>query len=123
MKTRTKLRDNKLQEDIEQINQRIQELLEDIQRMSEKLLRDAQQKLFERAGTDFASFGGMKGQTGVDPYRVLGLDKSASDNEVKMRYHKRVRQFHPDTAGPGMEFHFQCTLAAYEMIKRERGWQ
>lgn len=109
-----------MQDDIERINQRIQELLEDIQHMPEKLIRDAQQKLFEQAGTDFASFGGMKGQTGVDPYRVLGLDKSASGDEVKKRYRERVRQFHPDTAGPGMEFHLQAVMAAYELIRRER---
>ena len=111
-----------MQEDLERINRKMQELLEDIQRMPEKLLRDAQQKLFERAGTDFASFAGMKGQTGVDPYRILGLDKSASDEEVKKRYRERLRQFHPDTAGPGMEFHLQAVMAAYELISRERGW-
>ena len=110
-------------DDFERINQKMQELLEDFQGMSEKLLRDASQKLFEQAGTDFAgSFRDMKGQAGADPYRVLGLDKTASDNEVKMRYHKRLRQFHPDTAGPGFEFHLQTVLAAYELIRRERGW-
>jgi DnaJ-domain-containing protein 1 len=122
MKTGTKRRGNELQEDIEQINRRIQEFLEDIQRMSEKLLRDAPQKLFERAGTDFTSFGGMKGQSAMDPYRILGLDKTASDGEIKKRYRERLRQFHPDTAGPGMEFHLQTVMAAYELIKRARGW-
>ena len=110
-------------DDFERINQKMQELLEDFQGMSEKLLRDASQKLFERAGIDFAgSFGGMKGQAGADPYRVLGLDKTASDEEIKKRYRERLRQFHPDTAGPGFEFHLQAVLAAYELIRRERGW-
>ena len=109
-------------DDFEKINQKMQELLEEFQGMSEKLLRDAQQKLFEQAGTDFASFGGMKGQTGVDPYRILGLDKTASDEEVKKRYRERLRQFHPDTAGPGMEFHLQAVLAAFQLISKERGW-
>jgi len=67
--------------------------------------------------------GMMSQQPGFDPYRILGLEKSASDEEVKKRYRERVRQFHPDTAGPGMEFHLQCTLAAYELIKKEREWQ
>ena len=109
-------------DDFERINQKTQELLSEFQKLPEALLRDAQKKIFERAGTDFASFGGMKGQTGVDPYRILGLDKFASDDEVKKRYRERLRQFHPDTAGPGMEFHLQAVMAAYELIKRARGW-
>jgi DnaJ-domain-containing protein 1 len=110
-------------DDFERINQKMQELLSEFQKLPEALLRDAQKKIFERAGTDFASFGGMKGQTGVDPYRVLGLDKSASDDKVKKRYRERLRQFHPDTAGPGMEFHLQAVMAAYQLISKERGWQ
>ncbi len=63
-------------------------------------------------------------QPGFDPYRILGLDKSASDEEVKKRYREHAYKFHPDTAGtPGTEFHFQMVEAAYEIIKRERGWQ
>ena len=118
MKTRTKLRENKLQEDIEQINRRIQELLNDLLKLPEKLLKDMPQKL----GSDFFALGGMKGQAVIDPYRILGLDKTTSDEEVKKRYRERLRQFHPDTAGPGMEFHLQAVLAAYELIRRERGW-
>ena len=107
-----------MQEDIEQINRRIQELLNDLLKLPEKLLKDMPQKL----GSDFSALGGMKGQAGIDPYRILGLDKTASDEEVKKRYRERLRQFHPDTAGPGMEFHLQAVLAAYELIRRERGW-
>ena len=121
-----------MQEDLERITQRLLEDLGNLQRYAEKQLEEGLkgafdpallQSLFKGAGFDASALSGLKGQTGVDPYRILGLDKAASDKEVKKRYHERVRQFHPDTAGPGMEFHFQCTLAAYEMIKRERGWQ
>lgn len=62
-------------------------------------------------------------QKGFDCYRILGLEKTATDEEVRKRYRQRLRQFHPDTAGPGMEFHLQAVVAAYELIKRERGWQ
>jgi len=122
-----------VQEDLEQINQKFQEFLGDLQRCAEKQLEEGLkgaldpallQSLFKGAGFDASALSGLMGKTPVfDPYRILGLEKSTSDEEVKKRYHERVRQFHPDTAGPGMEFHFQCTLAAYEMIKRERGWQ
>src|SRR3954462_1515988 len=31
-----------------------------------------------------------------DPYQVLGVDKKASDDEVKKDYRKLARQYHPD---------------------------
>jgi DnaJ-class molecular chaperone len=104
-------------DDIEAINRKIQELLSEFQKYAMRVI-------FERAGGNLSSlFGAAKGQVTADPYYILGLDKTASDDEVKRRYRERLRQFHPDTAGPGMEFHLQMVMAAYELIKRERGWQ
>ena len=63
-------------------------------------------------------------QPGLDPYRVIGLDKSASDEEVKKRYRELLRKLQPDTSGtPGTSFLLQMVMAAFEIIKRERGWQ
>jgi preprotein translocase subunit Sec63 len=68
--------------------------------------------------------GMMSQQPGFDPYQVLGLDKSASDDEVKHRYRELVNKLHPDTAGvEGTEFMFQMVMAAYNLIKIQRGWQ
>jgi len=79
--------------------------------------------LAKALGIDFAQLPGMVGeQPGLDPYTVLGLQKSASDEDIKHRYRDLVRRLHPDTAGaPGTEFLFQTVQAAYEMIKLERG--
>jgi len=66
----------------------------------------------------------MKGQeqTAVDPYRILGLDRSASDEEVKKRYRALAHKLHPDTSGEkGTECFFHMVQAAYELIRRERG--
>ena len=122
-----------MSEDLEQINQRLQELLGDLQRYTGRQMEEALKGMLDPSllrrffkGRDFDASGlagMMGGQPGFDPYRILGLDKTASDEEVKKRYRQRAHQFHPDTVGPGMEFHFQCTLAAYEMIKKERGWR
>jgi DnaJ-domain-containing protein 1 len=63
------------------------------------------------------------GNIGLDPYRVLGLDKSAPDEEVKRRYRELARKLHPDTAEvKGTEFLFQVVNAAYEQISQERRW-
>ena len=122
-----------MSEELEQINQKMQALLGDLQKYTGRQMEQALksmlnpsllQRFFRGRGFDAAGLAAMMGgQPAFDPYRILGLDKTASDEEVKKRYHQRVRQFHPDTAGPGMEFYFQCTLAAYEMIKQERGWR
>jgi DnaJ-domain-containing protein 1 len=81
-------------------------------------------EMMKRMGIDMSHLSGMMGQVpGFDPYKILGLDKSASDEEVKTRYHQLLRKLHPDTAGvSGTEFLLQMVIGAYEMIKRERGW-
>ncbi len=76
-------------------------------------------------GIDISQLPGMVSQQpGFDPYQILGLDKSASDEEVKHRYRKLTYKLHPDTAGvEGTSFLLQMVLAAYKLIERERGWQ
>ena len=76
-------------------------------------------------GIEMSQLCGMMGkQPGFDPYPILGLDRSARDEEVKKRYRELLRKLHPDTAGmEGTAFLLQMVLAAYEMIRRERGWQ
>ena len=76
-------------------------------------------------GIDMSRFPGMIGQqAGFDPYKVLGLDKSVSDDEVKKRYRLLIAKLHPDTAGmEGTSFLLQMVLAAYELIGKERKWK
>jgi DnaJ-domain-containing protein 1 len=64
------------------------------------------------------------GKAGIDPYRVLGLEKTTTDDQVKKRYREMVGKVHPDTAGvQGTEFLFQLVTAAYQQISKERGWR
>jgi DnaJ-domain-containing protein 1 len=63
-------------------------------------------------------------QSGFDPYRVLGLEKTATDMEVKKRYRKLLHVLHPDTADTkGTDFLCQKITEAYQQIEKERGWQ
>jgi DnaJ-class molecular chaperone len=62
--------------------------------------------------------------TGADPYRILGLQRTDPDDQIKKRYRELAVKLHPDTAGvKGTEFLFQLVLAAYQQIGKERGWQ
>lgn len=79
------------------------------------------------SGVDFTgllgALQGQQGQTAADPYWILGLDKTATDEEVKTRYRELARKLHPDVSGTeGTARFFQMVGAAYEAIKRERGW-
>lgn len=56
-------------------------------------------------------------------YRMLGLERSASDAEVKKRYRELARRLHPDVACRETEHLFKLVQAAYERIARERGWK
>jgi DnaJ-domain-containing protein 1 len=79
-------------------------------------------EFLRRGGGSFSGFTEAPNQTGADPYLILGLDRTATDAEVKKRYHNLVHKLHPDTAGvEGTERLFQLVLAAYEAIRRERG--
>lgn len=82
-------------------------------------------------GIDMGQFSQMFGRMaqagtmpqGFDPYVVLGLDKSASDEEVKQAYRKVMSTVHPDKAGPELTFIATIVNFAYAQISRERGWQ
>jgi len=58
----------------------------------------------------------------TDPYQVLGLEKTATEEEVKKRYLDMVRVVHPDTATvKGTERLCQFVNEAYQQIIKKRG--
>ena len=61
-------------------------------------------------------------QSVVDPYRVMGLERTATGDQIKKQYRELAQKLHPDTARiRGTEFLFQLVTAAYQQISREKG--
>ena len=81
-------------------------------------------EFMKRSGVDFTGIsGGLRDKSSIDPYRILGLDRSASDEEIKSRYRKLLWILHPDTAqSEGTEPLFGIVKDSYEAISKERGW-
>lgn len=76
--------------------------------------------------TGSRSYGG--GASRKDPYSVLGVDKNATDEEIKKAYRRLAMKYHPDKVeGLGedvkrnAEAQFREINEAYEQIKSERG--
>lgn len=48
------------------------------------------------------------------PYEVLGVSATASDDDLRRAYRKRLRQTHPDAGGRAAEFH--AVQSAWELV-------
>ncbi len=77
---------------------------------------------------DSHSYGSTTETPRKDPYKVLGIESSATDDEVKKAYRKLALKYHPDKVeGLGEEIkrnaeaQFREIQEAYESIKKIRG--
>lgn len=76
---------------------------------------------------DFESIKAMFYDASENAYKILEIDTSVSNDEVKKAYRKMVKKYHPDKLQGLGEEHlkganekFQSIQAAYEKIKNER---
>ncbi len=80
------------------------------------------------SNVDFESVKNMFYRDVNSDYKVLGVEESATDDEVKKAYRKMAIKFHPDkVAQMGEEYQkgakekFQTIADSYEAIKKRRG--
>lgn len=81
------------------------------------------------SAADFNSLKAMYFKDATSDYKILEIETSATDEEVKKAYRKMAVKFHPDkVAALGEEVQkaakekFQKVLQAYENVKKQRGF-
>ncbi|MBU2926881.1 TerB family tellurite resistance protein [Winogradskyella psychrotolerans] len=79
---------------------------------------------------DFESIKAMFYNSSDNSYKILEIDKSVSDAEVKKAYRSMAKKYHPDRVGhlgkehrEGAEAKFRQVQEAYEHIQKERGFK
>ncbi len=79
---------------------------------------------------DFESIRAMFYDMTNNAYKILEIDKTVSDDEVKRAYRKMAKKYHPDRVGhlgkehqEGAEEKFRQVQSAYEHIQKERGFK
>ncbi|WP_046745742.1 tellurite resistance TerB family protein [Kordia zhangzhouensis] len=78
---------------------------------------------------DFQSIKAMFYNPVDSAYKILEIDKSATNNEIKKAYRKMAKKYHPDKVQhlgeehvKGAEAKFQKVQKAYEELQKERGF-
>lgn len=57
----------------------------------------------------------------IDPYEILGVNKSDDISLIKARVNKIRGIFHPDKNGGGSSFMFRMIKSAFEKIEKDKG--
>ncbi|WP_282055610.1 TerB family tellurite resistance protein [Maribacter luteus] len=77
---------------------------------------------------DFESIMAMFVKSGDDAYKILEIDKTATNDEIKKAYRTMAKKYHPDRVNTeneaikkGAEEKFKEVQKAYEQLQQERG--
>ena len=83
---------------------------------------------FRVSHIDFESIKAMFIKSADNAYKILEIEKSVTDDEVKKAYRTMAKKYHPDRVNTeneaikkGAEEKFKEVQKAYEIIQKERG--
>lgn len=95
---------------------------------SEERLLEQVAGWFHISAADYKTVKGTFKQDTSNAYEIMGLEKTATNEELKKAYRRLAIEYHPDKVAHLSEGHqkqakehFQRILDAYEQIKKERG--
>jgi DnaJ like chaperone protein len=78
---------------------------------------------------DFESIKAMFYSSRANAYKILEIDKTATDSDIKKAYRKMAKKYHPDKVmhlgkehQKGAEEKFRQVQEAYEQLQKERGF-
>ncbi|WMI66543.1 TerB family tellurite resistance protein [Aestuariibaculum sp. YM273] len=78
---------------------------------------------------DFQSIKAMFYESADNAYKILEIDKSATNDDIKKAYRKMAKKYHPDRVihlgeehQKGAEEKFRQVQKAYEQLQKERGF-
>jgi len=101
---------------------------------SDEIVSESEIKVLSQIATylninqyDFSSIKSMFYKEVKNAYRILGIDETATESEIKIAYRKLVKKYHPDKVqhlGPehvkGAEEKFRQIQDAYDQIRKEK---
>ncbi|GGW37990.1 TerB family tellurite resistance protein [Arenibacter certesii] len=83
---------------------------------------------FRVSKIDFESIKAMFIKSADNAYKILEIDRSATDEEIKKAYRRMAKKYHPDRVNTeneaikrGAEEKFKEVQKAYEAVQKERG--
>ena len=99
------------------------------------VIDDEEKQIYTIAGylgissRDYSSIKAMFYSSRDNAYKILEIDKSATDDEVKKAYRRMAKKYHPDKVAHlgkehqiGAEEKFKQVQKAYDQIQKERGF-
>jgi DnaJ-class molecular chaperone len=102
---------------IQRVIGELQSILQDYLSLVSKRLADPREILRIIQGLNIS----QSSASGFDPYAVLGVDRKASDDEIKRSYLDLMARLHPDKTGRNTSVLAAIVNLAYQQIQKERG--
>lgn len=97
-------------------------LIRNVQLNTLKMMRQQIDKNIQKLqGEAKASGGGSGYDASLDPYKILGVDQSATREEIDKAFKKKAWSAHPDHGGSNEDM--IRVNASYEAIRQFRGWR